>query len=59
MNDQDLKQIMKSGYEALKPIYEKRDMADQLKEAEKYNDKNQMDLIKKMPDFKEILELIE
>ena len=59
MSDQELKEIMKSGYEALKPIYEKADTAVQLKEAEKYNDGKQMQFIKKLPDFKEILELIE
>ena len=59
MNDQELKEIMKSGYDALKPIYEKTDLAVQLKEAEKYNDKKILDKIKKLPDFKEILELIE
>ena len=59
MSDQELKEIMKSGYDALKPIYEKTDTAAQLKEAEKYNDKKQIDFIKKLPDFKEILELIE
>ena len=59
MNDLELKEIMKSGYDALKPIYEKTDMAIQLKEAEQYNDKKTMDRIKKLPDFEEILELIE
>ena len=59
MNDQELKEIMKSGYEALKPIYEKTDTAAQLKEAEKYNDKKTLDHIKQLPGFKEILELIE
>ena len=59
MNDQELKEIMKSGYEALKPIYEQTDTAGQLKEAEKYNDKKTLDRIKQLPDFKEILELIE
>ena len=59
MNDQELKEIMKSGYEALKPIYEKTDLAVQLKEAEQYNDKKIMDKIKKLPDFQQILELIE
>jgi len=59
MSDQELKEIMKSGYEALKPIYEKTDIAAQLQEAEKYNDKKQMDQIKRLPYFKEILELIE
>ena len=59
MNDQELKEIMKSGYDALKPIYDKTDIAVQLKEAEQYNDKKTMDRIKKLPDFEEILELIE
>ena len=59
MSDQELKEIMKSGYDALKPIYEKTDIAVQLKEAEKYNDKKTMNRIKQFPDFKEILELIE
>ena len=59
MNDQELKEIMKSGYDALKPIYEKTDIAVQLKEAEQYNDKKILDKIKKLPDFEEILELIE
>ena len=59
MNDQELKEIMKSGYDALKPIYEKTNTAAQLKEAEKYNDKKTLDRIKQLPDFKEILELIE
>ncbi len=59
MNDQELKEIMKSGYEALKPIYAKTDLAVQLKEAEQYNDKKILDKIKKLPDFQEILELIE
>ena len=59
MNDQELKEIMKSGYDALKPIYEKTDIAVQLKEAEQYNDKKIMDRIKQFPAFKEILELIE
>ena len=59
MNDQELKEIMKSGYDALKPIYEKTDLAVQLKEAEQYNDKKQLDRIKQLPGFKEILELIE
>ena len=59
MNDQELKEIMKSGYDALKPIYEKTDIAIQLKEAEQYNDKKTLDRIRKLPDFKEILELIE
>ena len=59
MNDQELKEIMKSGYDALKPIYEKTDLAVQLKEAEQYNDKKILDKIKKLPDFAEILELIE
>lgn len=59
MNDQELKEIMQSGYDALKPIYEKTDVAMQLKEAEQYNDKKILDKIKKLPDFQEILELIE
>ena len=59
MNDQELKEIMKSGYDALKPIYDKTDIAVQLKEAEQYNDKKILDKIKKLPDFEEILELIE
>ena len=59
MNDQELKEIMKSGYDALKPIYEKTDIAVQLKEAEQYNDKKTMDRLKKLPGFQEILELIE
>jgi len=59
MNDQELKEIMKSGYEALKPIYEKTDIAVQLKEAEQYNDKKTLDRIRQLPDFQEILELIE
>ena len=59
MSDQELKEIMKSGYDALKPIYEKTDIAVQLKEAEQYNDKKILDKIKKLPDFQEILELIE
>ena len=59
MNDQELKEIMKSGYDALKPIYDKTDIAVQLKEAEQYNDKKILDRIKKLPDFEEILELIE
>ena len=59
MNDQELKEIMKSGYDALKPIYEKTGIAMQLKEAEKYNDKKVLDKIKKLPGFQEILELIE
>ena len=50
---------MKSGYDALKPIYEKTDIAVQLKEAEQYNDKKTLDRLKKLPDFEEILELIE
>ena len=59
MNDQELKEIMKSGYDALKPIYEKTDLAVQLKEAEKLNDKEVMKKVMKLPDFQEILELIE
>jgi len=59
MSDQELKEIMKSGYEALKPIYEKTDIAVQLKEAEKLNDKKVMKKVMKLPDFQEILELIE
>ena len=58
MSDQELKEIMKSGYEALKPIYEKTDIAVQLKEAEKLNDKKVMEKVMKLPDFQEILELI-
>ena len=59
MSDQELKEIMRSGYDALKPIYEKTDIAVQLKEAEKLNDKKVMDKVMKLPDFQEILELIE
>jgi len=59
MSDQELKEIMRSGYDALKPIYEKTDIAVQLKEAEHYNDKKTMNRIKQLPDFQEILELIE
>ncbi len=59
MNDQELKEIMKSGYDALKPIYDKTNIAVQLKEAEQYNDKKTMDRLKHLPDFQEILELIE
>jgi len=58
MTDQELKEIMKSGYDALKPIYEKTDLAVQLKEAEKLNDKSVNDKVMNLPDFKEILELI-
>ena len=59
MSDQELKEIMRSGYDALKPIYEKTDLAMQLKEAEQYNDKKVLDKIKRLPGFQEILELIE
>ena len=58
MTDQELKEIMKSGYDALKPIYEKTDLAVQLKEAAKLNDKKIMDKVMKLPDFQEIMELI-
>jgi len=58
MSDQELKEIMQSGYDALKPIYEKTDLAVQLKESEKLNDKSLNDKVMNLPDFKEILELI-
>ena len=58
MDDQDLKEIMKSGYEALRPIYEKTDTAAQLKEAEKYNDPEIVKKINELPEFAEIMDLI-
>jgi len=58
MTDQELKEIMKSGYDALKPIYEKTDLAVQLQESAKLNDKKVHEAVMKLPDFKEIMELI-
>jgi len=59
MDDQELKNIMRSGYEALKPIYEKTDVAVQLKESEKFNGPKINNFVKKLPDFADLLELID
>ena len=57
MNDNDLKIIMEKGYTALKPIYEKADLATNIKESRKLNDGNMQKFIEKRLG-KEVLDLI-
>lgn len=59
MQDSELKEAMKTGYEALKPIYEKVDMATQLIESKKLNDTGMTEQLMKMPKFKELMELMD
>lgn len=59
MNDSELKEAMKLGYEALKPIYEKVDMATQIKESKKLNDPYMTAQLMRMPQFKDLAELLD
>lgn len=59
MQDSELKEAMKMGYEALRPIYEKVDMATQLKESKKLNDPSMTEQLMKMPQFKDLVELLD
>ena len=45
-NDNDLKIVMKKGYESLKPIYEKTNLAMDIKEAGKINDGKMQEFVK-------------
>jgi len=53
MSDEELKQVMRSGYLALKPIYEKADMGHQLNEGLKMGSPAPP----KVGDLKEIMDL--
>ena len=45
-SDNDLKIVMKKGYESLKPIYEKTNLAMDIKEAGKINDGKMQEFVK-------------
>lgn len=59
MPDADLKAAMKEGYDALKPIYEKVDVARQLREAEKLNEPGMTEKLMRLPNFAKYMELID
>jgi DNA-binding PucR family transcriptional regulator len=59
MTDDELKTAMKEGYDALKPIYEKVNVARQLREAEKINDPVIHTKLMQMPNFQKLLELVD
>ena len=53
------KEVLKKGYTALKPIYEKTDIAINLRESSKLNDPAITKGIQSLPKFNELMELID
>ena len=56
MKDEDLKAIMKKGYESLKPIYSKADLAVNIKESRNHNTGKMQQFVESIN--KEALDLI-
>lgn len=57
MQDNDLKAVMEKGYQKLKPIYEKADLATSIKDSRRLNNGRMQEFIEKRIG-KEVLDLI-
>ena len=56
--DNELKNRLERGYKMLKPIFERVDIAQQLKTSTDLNSKSMTEKLMKMPDFQKMMELV-
>ena len=56
--DNELKTRLERGYKLMKPIFEKVDTANQLKDSIKLNSPEMTNKLMKMPDFEKIMQLV-